>query len=95
MDCCMWAILYLSEQGETFKIILVNHQNHRSQTVIWTVQARLQDLTNVAAEICEMSSWPKWQTESWKNLVSVGVTKRTYIENRRTCILRLCIVCGK
>ena len=45
MNDCMWAVFYLSEEGENFKRFLGNHQSHKSQTIIETVQARLQDLT--------------------------------------------------
>ena len=40
------AVFHLSEEGEKFKRILANHQIHETQTVIDTVQARLQELTN-------------------------------------------------
>ena len=51
MNDCMWAFFHLSAEGDTFKKMLVNHQLHKTQTILETVQARLQDLTNVAADI--------------------------------------------
>ena len=52
-----------------------------------SVQARLQDLTHVAAEVFGISLWKKWQTESWNNFVCVGVTKI----GRLLRFLRLCV----
>ena len=52
MNDCMWAVFCLSEEGETFERVLVNHQIHKTQTIVDTVQARLQDVTNVAAKFC-------------------------------------------
>ena len=54
---CLWAVLCLSEEDEKFKRIPVNHQIHKTKTIIETVQARLQDLTNVAAEFHGISLW--------------------------------------
>ena len=68
-DDGLWAVLCLSEEVEKIKIILVDHQILTTyKHMIETVQARLQDLTNVAAESYEISVWQKWQTESWKQL---------------------------
>ena len=51
MNDCMWAVSYLCEEGEKLKVILANHQIHKTQTVIEIiVQARLEDATHVAAE---------------------------------------------
>ena len=47
----MWAVFCLSEEDKKFKRILVNHRIHKTQTTIETAQARLQDLTDVAAEL--------------------------------------------
>ena len=55
MNDCMWAVFYLSEEGDTRERILVNHQIHRTQTIIETAHARPQDLTNVAAEFSAIS----------------------------------------
>ena len=66
---CMWSVFCASEESEKFQgKILVDHQIHKTHTIIETVQARLQDLTNVATEIDGISSWQHWQTESWKPL---------------------------
>ena len=67
MNDCVWAVFCLSEEIEKFKGILVDHKNHKTQTVIENVQARLQDLTNVAAEFNGISVWQNWQTEFWNN----------------------------
>ena len=64
MKDCMWLVFSLSEDGVKVKRILVNHQIHNTQTIIETVQARLQDLTTVAAEFYGISSWQHWQKES-------------------------------
>ena len=49
MNGCMWVVFCLGEEGESFKRDLVNHQIHKTQTIIETVRARHQDPTNVAA----------------------------------------------
>ena len=41
---------------------------HKTQTIIETMRSRIQDLTNVAAEIYGISLWQNWQAESWNNL---------------------------
>ena len=48
--------------------MLVNHQVRKTQTMIETVQARLEDLSNVAAEFDGFSLRQNWKTESWHDL---------------------------
>ena len=61
----------------------VNHQIHKTQTMIETLQARLQDLANVAA---------KHKGISLAELANRTLEQIASIENWRTRILRLCIV---
>ena len=61
----------------------VNHQIHKTQTMIETLQARLQDLANVAA---------KHKGISLAELTNRTLEQIASIENWRTRILRLCIV---
>ena len=61
----------------------VNHQIHKTQTMIETLQARLQDLANVAA---------KHKGISLAELANRALEQIASIENWRTRILRLCIV---
>ena len=63
----MSAVFCLSEEGEKFKKILVNHQIQKTQTIIETVQASLQDLTNVAATLAN---------RILETFVSVGANNR-------------------
>ena len=67
MNDCTWAVLNLGEECEKFTSILVNHQIQKIQTIMETLQARRQDITNDAAELYGISLWQDWQTESWKN----------------------------
>ena len=75
--CC------LSEEGEKFKQFLVNHQIDKTHTIIETVQARLQVLTNVATEFNGVSLWQNWQTEYWKHLSLLEPPKGSLL---RTCV---------
>ena len=68
MNHCMWAAIWLSEEGENVKIILVNHQNHKTRTIIQTAQARLRDLRDVAGEFYGISLWQNWKTKSRTSL---------------------------
>ena len=52
------------EEGGKVKRSLVNHQTHKTQTIIETVQTRLQELTKVATEFFGISSWQARQTQS-------------------------------
>ena len=49
---CMWAVFYLSEEGENVKRIMVTRHSHKTQTIIETVQVRLQNLKNNASLFC-------------------------------------------
>ena len=67
MNDCMWVVFCLSDDGEKFKRRLVKLQIQKTQMIIETVQARLQDFTNVAAEFYGVSFWQHCETESWKH----------------------------
>ena len=54
MNGCMWVVFCLSKE-EKNKSVLVNHHIQKTQTITETVEATLPDLTNVAAEFCEIT----------------------------------------
>ena len=90
----MWAVFYLSDESGNFKRSLVNLQVRKTQTITETVQARLPDLTNVAGEFDGSSLWHNLANENpGKLIISVGVANRKPFKIRRTCILRLCVLC--
>ena len=76
MNDSMWADFYLGKGGDKFKIIVINHQIPKAQTIIEVVRKRL-----------EKSLWQIGDTESLKNLYHVGKTNWTVLEKRSSCVL--------
>ena len=71
----------------------MGHQIHKTQTIIVTLQARLEDLTDVAAEIYGISLLQNWQTESWTIFCLLKSPMGSLLRTESTCNLRLSIVC--
>ena len=53
-----------------------------------SLQARLPDLTNVAAEFYEIALWQNWQTASWNNLSLLEPPRRNRLSERTTPIAK-------
>ena len=73
MNDCMWSVIWLSK--------LMNHQNHKTQTIIEAEQSRLQDIRNVAGEFYWIFIVADMQNRILENIVSVGATNRESTQN--------------
>ena len=73
MNGFMWAVFYLSEEGEQIKRIVVDHQIRKTQTIIETVQTRLEGVKNNASEFDGITLWQNWETR-WRH-ISVYASK--------------------
>ena len=74
MNDCMLAVFCLSEEGEKFRVILVNHQIHKS---------RLCKLDFKTSQTLPKSLWdfivPELANRILDKIVSVGATNRESI----------------
>ena len=94
MKGCMWAASHLGDEGEIFQIIVANHQNPTTKTIIAAGRTRHAHLKHSALEFCGISSWQNWDTESWKSSTLLEQPIGQLLRTEVRVVPLLCIACG-